>query len=243
MGRLTLVAERAKFSAMNTSSSVCKAVVVADAPATDLKPFHGLLRETELIVAADGGARYLLALDILPHIAVGDFDSLEPDKLAELVAAGVEVVRHSVHKDETDLELALLAAIERGATCIHVLAALGGRPDQHLANLQLLTHPRLAAADVRLVHEDWEMFAIRQSGFIYGTPNDLVSLLPMTEAVTGIVTAGLYYPLRGETLCLGPARGISNRLTHTQAQVTIDNGVLLCMHQRSRSEEGGTFPW
>ncbi len=207
---------------------------MADAPAADLAPFRDLLHDADLVVAADGGARYLLALDLLPDVAVGDFDSLAADALNGLVQAGVEVLRHSVHKNETDLELALLQAMELGATCIHVLAALGGRPDQHLANLQLLTHPRLAAADVRLVHQDWEMFAVRRQASIFGAPNDVVSLLPMTEAVTGITTEGLYYPLRGETLRLGPARGISNLLTRDQAQVTIESGILLCMHQRGQ---------
>ncbi|MDP9315086.1 MAG: thiamine diphosphokinase [Chloroflexota bacterium] len=227
---------------MNTPSRVRKAVVVADAPAADLEPFRELLRDADLVVAADGGARYLLALDLLPHVAVGDFDSLAAEAVAGLVQAGVEVLRHSVHKNETDLELALLQAIERGATCIHVLAALGGRPDQHLANLQLLTHPRLASADVRLVHRDWEMFAIRREAAIFGAPNDVVSLLPMTEAVTGITTRGLYYPLRGETLRLGPARGISNLLTHDHAQVTIESGILLCMHQRRLLDPHSALP-
>ncbi len=217
-------------------STTAAAVVVADAPGADLQPFQGLLTRADLIVAADGGARYLLALDILPHVAIGDFDSLEPLLLDRLVQAGVEVLRYPVHKNETDLELALLAAIDRGAQCVHVLAALGGRPDQHLANLQLLTHPSLGRADVRLLHRDWEIFAVCRQALIYGAPGDTVSLLPMTADVTGIVTEGLYYPLRSETLRLGPARGISNRLIDTRARVAIESGILLCMHQQGPSE-------
>ncbi len=212
-------------------STAPAAVVVADAPGVDLSPFAGLLAQADLIIAADGGARYLLARDILPHVAIGDFDSLEPHLLDQLHQAGVEVLRHSVHKDETDLELALLTAIDRGATCVHVLAALGGRPDQHLANLQLLTHPSLAQADVRLLHREWEVFAVRRHARIYGLSGEIISLLPMTEAVTGIVTEGLYYPLRSETLRLGPARGVSNRLIDAEAQVFVDSGILLCMHE------------
>ena len=123
-------------------------------------------------------------------------------------------------------------AVARGAACIYVLAALGGRPDQHLANVQLLTHPALAQADVRLLHENWQTFTIRTTARIYGQPNDLVSLLPMTERVTGIVTEGLYYPLRGETLRLGPARGVSNVLVGATAQISVEDGILLCMHER-----------
>lgn len=224
---------------MDTHAQVRTAVVVADAPAVDLAPFRSLIDQADLLVAADGGARYLLAFGILPQIAVGDFDSLDPALLDRLIAAGVEVQRHPVHKDETDLEFALLQAVERGARCVYVLAALGGRADQHLANLQLLTHPALAALDVRLLHERWEIFAIRTTARVMGAAGDLVSLLPMTEAVEGIVTEGLYYPLRDEALRLGPARGVSNRLVAGVAHITIRSGVLLCMHEHQRFERTG----
>jgi thiamine pyrophosphokinase len=216
---------------MNKQTRLFSAVVVADAPVSDLQPFRALLQQVDLRIAADGGARYLLAFDLLPQVAVGDFDSLPPEQLDLLAQAGVEVLRYPAHKNETDLELALLQAIGRGATCIYVLAALGGRPDQHLANLQLLTHPILAQVDVRMLHDHWEVFAIRDHVRIFGTPGETVSLLPMTEEVFGITTDGLYYPLCDESLYLGPARGVSNVLIGTEASVTIRRGVLLCMHE------------
>lgn len=205
--------------------------MVADAPVSDAEPFRAWLHQATLIIAADGGARHLLALGLLPDLAIGDFDSLEPQALEQMEAAGVEIVRRSPHKDETDLELALLAAIERGATQVAVLAALGGRPDQHLANLQLLAHPALIQADVRLWHRGWEVFVIRDHAHITGTPGDTVSLLPMSDEVHGIVTDGLYYSLQHETLRLGPARGVSNVLVSDTAQVSVKSGLLLCMHQ------------
>lgn len=207
------------------------AIVVADAPVGELAPFRHLLEHADLIIAADGGARHVLALDMLPQLAIGDFDSLEPEFFAQLESAGVTIARHPAHKNETDLELALLAAIERGATCIQVLAALGGRPDQHLANLQLLTHPALATADVRLLHRNWEVFVIRSRSRVVGSAGDTVSLLPMTDEVHGITTEGLYYPLRHESLRLGPARGVSNVLVDREAIVVVEAGLLLCMHE------------
>lgn len=216
---------------MEAPPSTLLAVVVADAPIANLMPYTALLEDAHLRVAADGGARYLLQLDILPHVAVGDFDSLPPPMLAELEARGVQIQRHRVDKDETDLELALLYAIHHGAGRIVVLAGLGGRPDQHLANLQLLAHPALAGIDVRMLHAGWEVFAIRASADLAGSPGQTVSLLPMCERVEGIVTEGLYYPLRDEALLLGPARGVSNVMTGDRARVTIRSGILLAMHQ------------
>ncbi len=222
---------------MSIAPQARTAVVVADAPVGDLEPFRALLQATDLIITADGGARHVLALSLLPQLAVGDFDSLAPELLQQLEAANVQIEHHPAHKDETDLELALLAAIERGAGRIVVLAALGGRPDQHLANLQLLTHPALGHADVRLLQDGWEVFVIRSYAHIIGTPGDTVSLLPMTDEVQGIVTEGLYYPLQHETLRLGPARGVSNVLVDHEAEVRVGTGLLLCMHEVGNREQ------
>ncbi len=206
------------------------ALVIADAPGLVIADYQEQLAAAELVIAADGGARHLLGGKRLPNLAVGDFDSLEPHFLAELEQDGVAIERHPIHKDETDLELALLRAVEHGATTIIVLGALGGRPDQHLANLQLLLHPALRPLDVRLLHAGWEVFVVHDRATIKGQPGDIVSLLPMTPVVDGIVTEGLYYPLQNETLRLGPARGVSNVLQGTSATVHLRSGVLLAMH-------------
>lgn len=206
-------------------------VVVADAPAVDLHPYASLMRDADLRIAADGGARYFSDFGLVPHVAIGDFDSLSASLLSDLERQHVILERYPVEKDETDLELALLYAIRNGARRITVLAALGGRPDQHLANLQLLTHSVLQTADVRMLHAGWEVFAIHDVAEIHGQEGQTVSLLPMTECVEGIVTNGLYYPLRDESLQLGPARGVSNVMTGSLASVSIRSGILLAMHQ------------
>ncbi|MGC8826157.1 MAG: thiamine diphosphokinase, partial [Anaerolineae bacterium] len=66
---------------------------------------------------------------------------------------------------------------------------------------------------------------------------DIVSLLPLSPVVEGIVTSGLEYPLRGEPLYMGPSRGVSNVMLGPEASVTIASGWLLVVHQRSA---GGT---
>jgi thiamine pyrophosphokinase len=215
---------------MHTRQPNRLALVVADAPAADLSPLTPLLSDAELRVAADGGARHYLQAGLLPNVAIGDFDSLAPAMLDDLVARGVRVERYPADKNETDLELALLYAVQAGATRIVVLAALGGRPDQHLANLQLLTHPALADLDVRMLDRGWEVFAVHRGALIAGKAGQIVSLLPMSEHVEGIVTTNLYYPLDDEPLHLGPARGVSNVMTGTTAHVKIRSGVLLVMH-------------
>ena len=65
---------------------------------------------------------------------------------------------------------------------------------------------------------------------ILGRAGDTVSLIPLDERADGIVTHGLEYPLRGETLTRGSTRGISNVMTGEFAQVTLTYGTLLVVH-------------
>src|SRR5436305_10683511 len=80
-----------------------------------------------LIIAADGGLRHVQAFGLIPHIVIGDMDSADPVALAQAKQSGVEISQFPVDKDETDLELALLAAVDRHCDPIRVFGALGAR--------------------------------------------------------------------------------------------------------------------
>jgi thiamine pyrophosphokinase len=195
------------------------------------------LEGAALLVAADGGAAAALALGRAPHVVVGDLDSLEPAARAALVAAGCDLEPHPQQKDETDLELALLAAVQRGATAIDVLGALGGpRLDHALANVLALTLPWLGERPVRLLDPHHEVRLLRGPGTLRldGVAGDLISLLPLTATADGIETAGLRYPLRDETLLLGRTRGVSNELTRPPASVRLRAGLLLVVRHHTR---------
>ena len=78
---------------MEARQPIQSAVVVADAPGADLQSYGGLIGDAELRVGADGGAQHLLEAGFLPHIVIGDFDSLAPATLAELEAWGIAIER------------------------------------------------------------------------------------------------------------------------------------------------------
>ncbi|MBA2718986.1 MAG: thiamine diphosphokinase [Chloroflexi bacterium] len=181
------------------------------------------------VVAADGGARHASAIGRRLDLWVGDGDSLGEDGIADLVAAGIAVRRLAVDKDETDTELALLAAVDAGATRLTILGALGGaRMDHGLANVWLLAHPRLAGRDVRLVDVAARIRLIRPGrSDLTGRVGDLVSLLPFGGDAGGVTTAGLRYPLRDEPLRLGPSRGLSNVRDAGEASVALQTGRIL----------------
>ncbi len=189
-----------------------------------------------LIIAADGGARHALTLDLVPNLVIGDFDSLDEAEVTALAARGSAIRRYSPHKDETDLELALLAAAEAGCDPIRVIGGIGDRLDQTLGNVYLMALPALRSRDVRLVsgkQTAWLAFpGVTQ---VTGHAGDTLSLLPLGGDVAGIRTEGLEYPLRDEPLAFGPARGISNVLLTSAAEVTFEAGILLLIHTVGRA--------
>lgn len=207
------------------------AVIVANAPGFAAAPFLPLLRAADLLIAADGGGNALHAVGLAPHLAVGDLDSLAEEVAVAFAAAGAEIRRHPAEKDETDLELALLAAVERGAGRIDLLGALGGRWDMGLANVALLALPELGARRVRLLDVDQEAFLVRDAAVIEGAPGDTVSLLPLAGPAHGITTRGLYYPLEGASLSFERTRGVSNLIVEAPARVSLTQGMLLVVRR------------
>jgi thiamine pyrophosphokinase len=186
------------------------------------------LQDSGPVIAADGGAEFAAALGLAVDLLIGDMDSVSPQTLARLQMAGTEVRRFPVDKNETDLELALLAALADGAESIRILGGVGGRLDQTLANIYLLNLPALAALDVRLVSGAQSLCLMRPGDYaIEGQIGDTISLIPLGGPVEGISTQGLRYPLQDETLAFGPARGVSNRISQLPARLQTRSGILL----------------
>jgi thiamine pyrophosphokinase len=196
----------------------------------------GWLEAGARVVAADGGARHAAALGVGIDRWVGDGDSLGEAGIAELQAAGIPIERASPDKDESDTELAVLAALELGATSLTLLGALGGpRVDHALANVGLLSMPALDGLDVQLLAADVRirlLRAPRPNGGpatidLPGRAGDVVTLLPIGADAEGVTTRGLAYALEDEALVHGRTRGLSNVRDAADATVILRRGRLL----------------
>ena len=206
-----------------------RAIIIANGQIHDGDFHRSLVAPKDLVICADGGASNALALGLQPQVVIGDLDSLDSNLQARLEAEGCQVLAHPARKDETDLELALYYAIEHGVNEILILGALGGRIDQTLANILLLALPELRYVKARILGDRQEVSLISGESLIEGQVGDTLSLLPLTDEVTGIYTEGLEYPLENGALHLGPSRGVSNTLAAPQARVRIGQGLLLAV--------------
>lgn len=191
-----------------------------------------LIQPDDVIIAADGGARHALALGVIPSAIIGDFDSLSDAEVRVFSDMGVHMLRFPQKKDDTDLELALAHAVRSGYCPIILIGANGGRLDQELGNISLLSNPDFINADVRLDDGITEAFFITTKSSIHGKAGDTVSLLPWGNPAEGVNTDGLVYPLHNETLFPHRTRGVSNQMLAETATVSLKRGLLLCIHIR-----------
>jgi thiamine pyrophosphokinase len=209
-----------------------RVIIFANGDLPDLEKARALLREDDFIIAADGGTRHVLALGKNPNIIIGDLDSATFD-LRPLTDKGTQIIQHPRDKNETDLELAIHHALTLNPGQIIILAALGGRLDQTLGNISLLSGTRLSTFDFRLDDGFEEVFFCRDQVQVNGASGDIVSLVPWQGDVTGVVTTNLKWPLQNETLYPQKTRGISNEMLNDTATIQISSGLLLIVHRRS----------
>ena len=181
------------------------------------------------VIAADSGAHHALEAGLSVSHLVGDFDSVHPDTLDYLAAAGTRIERHPFDKDATDLELALHAAEALGARRVLVLGGHGGRLDHFLANALVLGSPRFSNLVVSAVMGEARAHVARPWNVteLTGRPGDLVTLLALHGPAEGVQTEGLLYPLDRETLTEGSTRGVSNEMAEPRARVRLSAGCLL----------------
>jgi thiamine pyrophosphokinase len=173
------------------------------------------------VIAADGGAELASRVDL----AVGDFDSISAERLAAIE----RVERHPAAKDASDLELALDAALRLEPERILVVGSAGGRLDHLLGGLLLLASDRFAGVQVDAQLGPAAVHVIRRARLLAGDAGELISLFTVNGPAFGVVTDGLVYPLRGETLEPGSSRGLSNVFAGAEARVRLERGVLLAV--------------
>lgn len=208
------------------------AVIVCNGHIEDYTYYKEYLKSAELIICADGGANHIRRFGIKPHILLGDFDSISQDDLKYFKATGTEVIEYPVEKDMTDAELAVECAVERGSKNIILIGVLGTRMDHSLSNVFLLKRILDKGVKGYIVNEYNTITVIKDKILLQREESMRVSLIPLSIQVKGVTTKGLYYPLNRATIDMGSTWGISNEFTGDEAQVTIEDGLLLVIKSR-----------
>lgn len=206
-----------------------RALIVGGGPVDSSQLKNELAAEPELLIAADAGGKRLADLGRFPHILVGDFDSISGDILEAARKAGTVIYPYPAAKDQTDMELAVDLALERGANRLRILGGLGGRLDHTLANLGLLAKAAQKGVTAVLLDSRHEVSLSDGHLELRSVPGRAVSLIPLTPEVKGVRTDGMKFPLLDEDLYFHHTRGIHNEFTGEAARITFKQGLLLAV--------------
>jgi thiamine pyrophosphokinase len=182
-----------------------------------------------LVIAADSGLAQARALGRPVDLVIGDLDSVDQADLDAAIAAGTAVETHPTDKDATDLELALDAAVARGARRVTLVGGHGGRLDHLLANALLLASPRYAAVDLDAWMGRAHVYVVRGRIELTGRVGSLCSVLAVGGEARGVSTTGLRFALTDDVLLPGSSRGVSNELVEPVASVTLGSGTVLAV--------------
>lgn len=146
------------------------------------------------VIAADDGIRHAAALGVTPELWVGDFDS--SPAVPAVQSSGIPRQTFPSDKDQTDGELAIEAAVARGATRLLLVGALGGPRSDH-AFAHLILAQRFAARGL-----DVELFDGREHGWPLSprprrfdlAPGAQFSILKFSD-LSGLTVVGAKWPL------------------------------------------------
>lgn len=124
-------------------------------------------------IAADGGARAVLAAGLVPEAVIGDFDSLTAEDRARIPPARLH---HIAEQDSTDFDKALRHV---ASPLVVGVGFTGARVDHQLAALNTLV--RHAHRAVILLGEAEAIFHVPRQLSLDLDPGETISLMPLTR--------------------------------------------------------------
>lgn len=180
------------------------------------------------VIAADSGMRHAAALGVTPELWLGDFDSVTEDLLETYRDIPRQVF--SREKDKTDGEIAIHAAIERGATSLVLVGAFGGpRHDQVMLHFsQAIRYAEQGLGVVltsgREVGRPLRCGEVHSFDYPDGT---LFSVLPFS-GLSGLTIEGARWPLRSVEVPFGSSLTISNEV-QGELKISVKQGRALLL--------------
>ena len=178
-------------------------------------------REGDLVIAADAGMRNAARFGIKPDVLLGDFDSLgEPD-----VPDGTELIRVPIEKDDTDTQLAVRVALERGANEIVIVGGLEGRLDHTLSSLAILEYLNGKHIHALITSgQNRARFLRNNSTLIPRGYFRFLSLIAADPVVKGVTVEGCKYPLKNARLSRLNQYAVSNEIEGNCALIDVRRG-------------------
>ncbi|MFG6118196.1 thiamine diphosphokinase [Thalassobacillus sp. B23F22_16] len=191
-------------------------------------------KDNMIWIGADQGAEVLLEQGIPISLAVGDFDSVTENRLEEIRNYAKHMDVHPEEKDDTDLELAVKAALKEKPDQIYLFGVTGGRIDHTLANIHLLHQTERANVPSVIIDQQNQIELTTPGNHRVKKVDDYpyISFIPISLTVEKLSLEGFYYPLNDRDLPLGSTLCMSNKLVKEYGTFSYDQGILLLIRSR-----------
>jgi len=197
--------------------------------------------QDKIIIALDGAADRLARLSILPHIIVGDFDSIDKKAWAILETDEPHTGRDGVlivpWKDQnlTDLTKAIRYCDAQQAASITLVCATGNRSDHHEGTVRALRAEYKKERPILLHTEQQTLrFAKDETAYLHGEIGDKCGIVALPAG--SFSSQGLEYDVNNFVLEFGFAESTCNALRTQQAVVQVQGEALLIMPPMLRAQ-------
>jgi thiamine pyrophosphokinase len=182
-----------------------------------------------LLIAVDGGVDRAFQMKVVPHISIGDWDSIKnPKRLKNL--------HHYTllkNKDQSDLYYALTLVTSFQTKEVRAYGFTGGRSDHQLAALydfaEFSETVSKKIKTILLVGPEAHYYFLSHKMKklqLKLKPKQTVSILPLCGTANGVTLKGFTYPLKNETL-RSTSQGLSNVVKTRNCSIQIKKGRLV----------------
>lgn len=189
-----------------------------------LKLVKKFIRKESFIIAADGGANYLMKAGIKPDLIIGDLDSATVNTLKFFEKKNVKTIKIE-EQETTDFEKSLIYCLKQKLDNIIIFGATSLRPDHTLNNFSVLKRYENKLS-VKIISDEFEIFFIKKNIQFEYKSGETVSILALPIAKK-INTKGLQYSLINENLEFGFREGTLNKSVSDIVSISFQSGSLL----------------
>lgn len=191
-------------------------------------PNHEFFNNSKFIIAADGAANKLKALNITPNVIIGDLDSIECINYPQ------SKIIHLPDQNQTDFEKSIFYIKQNNLTPTLVCGVSGGFIDHILNNISIIIEN-----DLQFYADPIIGYTLTKGIFKMNLPiNSKISLFGFKAKIK---TQGLKWELENEVLNFPGKNSCSNRVVKENISIEIIEGKILALIYLNYIKDNGSI--
>lgn len=202
-----------------------KVTIITNGTKPSVELTKKVVKDSDMVYCCDGAANWVKNIGIDINVLLGDMDSINDEALKFYEDNSIEVIKLPTEKDMTDTQYAADLAVDKGASEITFIGAMGSRFDHTLANLHVLQRLFKRGIQAKILDDKNTICVVGEGeNKIFGTKGQCVSILPVGNSVFINRTYGLYYPIKNRALYIEEPLGVSNVFVENEAILDVKTG-------------------